>query len=201
MLLVKVWVPKTHPSFEKRETVLQFFLVHKTPAAGRPPPNFRLHLTWYRRQLCSPDIFQNHRKLFCKLCKTSKKKNIKKTHYILAMEEKTHTTHKKLDLPHREEMRNFFMETVFVVKFLLDWEIPFEPYQGNMKKCIIFSVWSSWVGGGWNDSWEEEEKSIFMNSSHQRWKGTLLWTYQVGYRSTMWEFHQELSINFINFSY
>ena len=138
MLLVKVWVPKTHPSFEKRETVLQFFLVHKTPAAGRPPPNFRLHLTWYRRQLCSPDIFQNHRKVFCKLCKTSKKRNIQKTHYILAMEEKTHTTHKKLDLPHREEMRNFFMKTVFVVKFLLDWEIPFEPYQGNMKKVHHF---------------------------------------------------------------
>ena len=30
MLLVKVWVPKTHPSFEKRETVLPIFFRLKT---------------------------------------------------------------------------------------------------------------------------------------------------------------------------
>ena len=138
MLLVKVWVPKTHPSFEKRETVLQFFLVHKTPAAGRPPPNFRLHLTWYRRQLCSPDIFQNHTKLFLQTLQDQHGAGISKKFITFHGHGRKKLAHKKLDLPHREE--NFFMETVFAC-----CEIPFRLRNsfwnrdgdvGNMKKCI-----------------------------------------------------------------
>ena len=143
MLLVKVWVPKTHPSFEKRETTLQFFLAqtqdHQRTNEFQATSNMIQKTTLLTRHFSKPH------KTFLQSLQGERISPQNSLHFM-AMNQKNMVIKKLDDLP---QMRNFFYGDTFCYEILCKIEkFLFEIEGGNLKKCASFSLFDHLMSRG-----------------------------------------------------